>query len=134
MLFIHKSALGHHGNLKPSNCLIDRHFSIRLTDFGLKSLLDQCTIEKAEKCGIKNQPRVSLYLAPEVLINGSGLPNTIAQKADVYAFAIILRQLLLNSESPWSDQEISSHVIAGMWTDRVKRCCFTTMQLFLPLF
>lgn len=35
MLFLHRSPLGSHGNLKPSNCLVDSQMQVKLTGFGL---------------------------------------------------------------------------------------------------
>ena len=34
MLYLHDSVIGSHGNLKPSNCLIDGRFVVKITDFG----------------------------------------------------------------------------------------------------
>lgn len=38
MPFLHRSLLGSHGNLKPSNCLVDSQMHVRLTGFGLWEL------------------------------------------------------------------------------------------------
>lgn len=35
MLYLHQTAIGSHGNLKPSNCLIDSRFMVKITDFGI---------------------------------------------------------------------------------------------------
>lgn len=38
MLFLHGSSLGSHGNLKPSNCLVDGRMQVKLSGFGLWEL------------------------------------------------------------------------------------------------
>ena len=35
MLYLHQTSIGSHGNLKPSNCLIDSRFMVKITDFGI---------------------------------------------------------------------------------------------------
>ena len=36
--YIHRSAIEYHGNLTSSNCLVDDHWTLKLTDFGIRSL------------------------------------------------------------------------------------------------
>ncbi len=38
MEYIHESALRQHGNLKPSNCIIDSRWTLKVTDFGMENL------------------------------------------------------------------------------------------------
>ena len=35
MLYLHQTSIGSHGNLKPSNCLVDSRFMVKITDFGI---------------------------------------------------------------------------------------------------
>ncbi|KAM6182224.1 LOW QUALITY PROTEIN: guanylate cyclase 2G-like [Erethizon dorsatum] len=44
MLFLHRSPLGSHGNLKPSSCLVDGYMQVKLSRFGLWEL--KCEIIK----------------------------------------------------------------------------------------
>lgn len=37
-MYLHKSQLGYHGNLKSSNCVVDSRWTCKLTDFGVPSL------------------------------------------------------------------------------------------------
>ena len=34
-MFLHSSEIRSHGNLKSSNCLIDSHWILKITDYGL---------------------------------------------------------------------------------------------------
>lgn len=36
MIFIHESPLQYHGALRPSNCLVDARWVVKLADFGLR--------------------------------------------------------------------------------------------------
>ena len=40
MLFINESEIKCHGNLKPSNCLVDSRWMLQITDFGLNALCE----------------------------------------------------------------------------------------------
>ena len=35
MIYLHQSAIGSHGDLKSSNCLVDSRWVVKITDFGL---------------------------------------------------------------------------------------------------
>ena len=38
LMYIHRSAIEYHGNLTSSNCLVDDHWTLKLSDFGIRSL------------------------------------------------------------------------------------------------
>ncbi|GLT60644.1 hypothetical protein SLA2020_334010 [Shorea laevis] len=73
-----------HGDLKPANILLDANFVTKLSDFGLCRLLS----DKSVVC--RTSPKGTFgYLDPEFYATGELTP-----KSDVYAFGIILLQLL----------------------------------------
>ncbi|KAL8482643.1 hypothetical protein ACS0TY_025619 [Phlomoides rotata] len=73
-----------HRDLKSSNILLDSNFNAKLSDFGL-AILD----------GTQNKTHIKLsgtlgYVAPEYLLDGK-----LTDKSDVYAFGVVLLELLL---------------------------------------
>ncbi|PSN49479.1 Receptor-type guanylate cyclase Gyc76C [Blattella germanica] len=90
MIYIHGSALGFHGNLKSSNCVVTSRWVLQVTDFGLHELR-HCA--ENESIGEHQYYRNLLWKAPELLRDPHHAPCG-SQKADVYAFAIILYEII----------------------------------------
>ncbi|KAK9141516.1 hypothetical protein Syun_010916 [Stephania yunnanensis] len=73
-----------HRDLKSSNILLDSNFNAKLSDFGL-----------AVVAGNQNKNNLKLsgtlgYVAPEYLLDGK-----LTEKSDVYAFGVVLLELLM---------------------------------------
>lgn len=82
LAFIHascKSLKLVHGNVKSTNVLIDRNGDARVSDFGLSALASPSSL-----------PRDG-YRAPEAAALGG---RRLTQKGDVYAFGVLLLELL----------------------------------------
>lgn len=73
-----------HRNLKLSNIFLDSDFNAKISDFGLA-----VTGGDQTKCGIK-LPSTQGYAAPEYTSDGK-----LTEKSDVYAFGVILLELLI---------------------------------------
>ncbi|XP_065215796.1 receptor-type guanylate cyclase Gyc76C-like isoform X2 [Planococcus citri] len=91
MLFLHKSPINYHGNLKSSNCVVTSRWVLQVTDFGLLELRQQSANESSE--GEHQRYRNMLWKAPELLRSTETFVKG-SQKADVYAFAIILHEII----------------------------------------
>lgn len=100
MIYLHDSEIISHGNLRPSNCLIDSRWVLQITDFGLHELKGN-SFESEEK-----ELKRALYRAPELLRNPSP-PAKGTQKGDVYSFGIVLYEILGRS-GPWGSTDLSS--------------------------
>ncbi|KAI3470248.1 hypothetical protein Pfo_026911 [Paulownia fortunei] len=102
-----------HRDLKSSNILLDSNFNAKLSDFGL-AILD----------GLQNKKKIKLsgtlgYVAPEYLLDGKP-----TDKSDVYAFGVVLLELLLGRKpveklAPAQCQSIVTWAMPQL-TDRTK--------------
>lgn len=111
LLFLHDRGLPH-GNLKPTNILLaGPEFNARLTDYGLHRLMTPAGI--AEQ--ILNLGALG-YRAPELASAPKSIPSF---KADVYAFGVILMELLTRRSA---GDIISGQSGAVDLTDWVRLC------------
>jgi serine/threonine protein kinase len=73
-----------HRDLKSSNILLDSDFNAKISDFGLA-----VTSGNHSKGSLKLSGTLG-YVAPEYLLDGK-----LTEKSDVYAFGVVLLELLL---------------------------------------
>ncbi|KAK9670515.1 hypothetical protein RND81_13G206500 [Saponaria officinalis] len=111
LVFLHERGVPH-GNLKPTNILLTNpDLSARLTDYGLHRLMTPAGIaEQTLNLGALG------YSAPELVNSTKPVPST---KADVYAFGVILMELLTRRSA---GDIISGQSGAVDLTDWVRLC------------
>ncbi|KAL6765548.1 kinase-like domain-containing protein [Haematococcus lacustris] len=92
--FLHKHNVVH-GDLKPSNCLLNesrsdaRGFSAAVSDFGLSTLTCPTLDESTDAA-----PGTAPYMAPELLQN-----SPLSPASDIYAFGIMLFEMASSSRA-----------------------------------
>ncbi|KAK9883752.1 hypothetical protein WA026_001939 [Henosepilachna vigintioctopunctata] len=104
MIYLHDSEIVSHGNLRPSNCLIDSRWVLQISDFGLHEF-----IGNNYESDVKELKR-AIYRAPELLRYSSPARGT--QKGDVYSFGIILYEIL-GCSGPWGPTELTHSEIVN---------------------
>lgn len=92
MHFLHNSDIKSHGNLKSSNCVVDSRFVLKITDFGLHSLMRKTIENDEENCNNYAYWSNLLWTAPE-LLRLEHRPPEGTQKGDVYSFGIIVHEI-----------------------------------------
>ncbi|KAH0653814.1 hypothetical protein KY289_031492 [Solanum tuberosum] len=87
-----------HSDIKPQNILLDKNFNAKISDFGLSKL-----INKDESKVLTRMRGTPGHLAPE------WLRSVITEKVDVYAFGIVLLELLCgrkNLDRSQADEDV----------------------------
>lgn len=92
MEFINEEGIEYHGDIKPENILVNFLNQIKISDFGLLGLTD-ISLDDSFKGTYQ-------YMAPETF---KGTNNI---KTDIYAFGIVLFQLVNNGNVPFYTENI----------------------------
>ncbi|KAG8636520.1 serine/threonine-protein kinase pakF isoform X3 [Manihot esculenta] len=96
-----------HRDLKSSNLLVDRNWTVKVGDFGLSRLKHETYL--TTKTG-KGTPQ---WMAPEVLRN-----EPSDEKSDVYSFGVVMWELA-TEKIPWDNLNSMQLILTGDWSCRV---------------
>ena len=104
--------LNTHRDIKPENLMIDSDLNLKITDFGLASIADSLSTDKTS--GFKQNVASNIqqtkstkpgsilgtlpYLAPEQIARRSNIDH----RADIYAFGVILYEMLTGGDYPYN--------------------------------
>ncbi|XP_014662884.1 PREDICTED: atrial natriuretic peptide receptor 1-like [Priapulus caudatus] len=95
MIYIHSTAIGSHGRLKSTNCVVDGRFVLKITDAGLPSFRESSTL--LLDIDSYSYFRAQQWTAPELLRLDRAPPGG-TKKGDVYSFAIILQEIATRAD------------------------------------
>ncbi|XP_055343849.1 atrial natriuretic peptide receptor 1-like [Paramacrobiotus metropolitanus] len=106
MTFVHNSFIACHGSLKSPNCLISERFTIKITDYGLNVFPVHPPAVEADEYLYHGL----LWTAPEILRGPIIRVRKGSKEGDVYSFAIILQEILTQTE-PYYDFQTNSALL-----------------------
>jgi len=113
MKYLHNSPVKLHGNVASSRCMIDSHWVVSITDWGLHNF--KAGQEKVE-CDVNKMYADLLWTAPEHINLSKAEREGSSQKADVYSYGIILQGIATRSkpflDGPMRRREIIHRVVA----------------------
>lgn len=82
-----------HRDLRTSNVFLDKHFGVKVGDFGLSSMVD--LLDGSSQDTSRTNDRLALlYQAPEVLNADAHHQDGYSVKSDVYSFGILIQEIL----------------------------------------
>lgn len=90
-----------HRDIKPENLMVGSDYELRIADFGLADLAAQ---DRDVSGG------TLLYMAPEQFIH----PDAVDTRADIYAFGIVLFQLITGGAYPYRLPQVTSNAAVSI--------------------
>lgn len=142
MNYLHLSAIGSHGRLKSSNCVVDSRWTVKISDFGLRELHGPTHLESETDDTEANEGRdasAMFWTAPELLANQDYHLDGIGRgtrEGDVYSFGIIMGEVLTNVP-PYHDVCLGARQIIDIVAHRqappeILRMSSSKMSVTLP--
>ncbi|XP_077229764.1 putative serine/threonine-protein kinase SIS8 isoform X2 [Tasmannia lanceolata] len=88
LMCIHRKKIVHR-DLKSANCLVDKHWVVKICDFGLSRVMTDVPMRDSSSAGTPE------WMAPELMRN-----EPLSEKCDVFSFGVIMWELCTLSR-PW---------------------------------
>ncbi|KAF8035416.1 hypothetical protein BT93_C1447 [Corymbia citriodora subsp. variegata] len=97
-----------HFDIKPHNILLDKNFTLKVSDFGLAKLypIDHSIVTMTAARGTLG------YMAPELFYKNIG---GVSYKADVYSFGMLLMEMAGRRQNVNANAEHSSQIYFPLW-------------------
>ncbi|OQV21849.1 Atrial natriuretic peptide receptor 1 [Hypsibius exemplaris] len=115
MKYIHRSVIVCHGYLTGWRCLIDKHFTLKISELAFKRIAEEMVQEQAKAATrAMFKEHTAFWTAPEIL-RGESEPN---KTTDVYSVGVILFEIFTQS-LPYegvtllTQEEIVTHICEG---------------------
>jgi len=98
-----------HRDIKPSNIIVDRHGSVKITDFGIAKLMDvQFTESKGSQLGTPG------YMSPEQVMG-----ETLDERSDVFSLGVLAFEML-SGERPFPGPHVAAVLYRIVHRDPVR--------------
>lgn len=108
LMHIHRMKIIHR-DVKSANCLVDKHWIVKICDFGLSRIVTESPTRDSSSAGTPE------WMAPELIRN-----EPFTEKCDIFSFGVIIWELCTLNR-PWE----------GVPPERV--CMFGRQFVHLPL-
>ncbi|XP_055350605.1 receptor-type guanylate cyclase Gyc76C-like isoform X2 [Paramacrobiotus metropolitanus] len=107
MCYLHMSPIKSHGNLKPTKCLVDSRFTVKISDYGLHEFRRGASYDPLfELCEFRQYFDRLVWTAPE-LLRDPHRPPAGTPAGDVYSFSLILYEIYAR-EGPFERIRLTS--------------------------
>lgn len=88
LMCIHRMKIVHR-DLKSANCLVNKHWTVKICDFGLSRMMTEAPLRDSSSAGTPE------WMAPELIRN-----EPFTEKCDIFSFGVIMWELCTLSR-PW---------------------------------
>lgn len=106
-----------HRDLKSANCLVDKHWAVKICDFGLSRIAKDGPVRDSTAAGTPE------WMAPELLRN-----EPVSEKCDIFSLGVIMWELC-TMKKPWEGvkpiQVRTCAVVRSFSSDMSSACHFS---------
>ncbi|CAN6482864.1 unnamed protein product [Victoria cruziana] len=88
LMYIHRMKIVHR-DLKSANCLVNKHWTVKICDLGLSRMMVDATMRDSSSAGTPE------WMAPELIRN-----EPFTEKCDIFSFGVIMWELC-TLKRPW---------------------------------